>query len=98
IRITQSAQAAVHLWQQLADDVPAGPGGAPMPSKHWTLRQQNAAARPPPGAVGSTTVSATENQRAGERSPGTAPAHRLVSTKSRVSLGYDSAMRSGSGR
>jgi len=36
IRITLSAQAAVHLWQQLADDVPAGPGGAPMPSKHWT--------------------------------------------------------------
>jgi hypothetical protein len=32
IRITLSAQAAVHLWQQLADDVPAGPGGAPMPS------------------------------------------------------------------
>ena len=26
IRITLSAQAAVHLWQQLADDVPAHPG------------------------------------------------------------------------
>jgi hypothetical protein len=36
VRITLSAQAAVHLWQQLADDVPAGPTGAPMPSKHWT--------------------------------------------------------------
>ena len=36
IRITLSAQAAVHLWPQLADEVPADPDGQPMPEKHGT--------------------------------------------------------------
>lgn len=30
VRITMPAQTAVHLWQQLADDVPTGLGGAPI--------------------------------------------------------------------
>jgi len=39
VRITLPVQEAVHLWQQLADDVPAGAGGAPTQAKRWTPRR-----------------------------------------------------------
>src|SRR5215469_9727993 len=35
VRIALPAQQAVHLWQQLADDVPADWRGAPMKAKGW---------------------------------------------------------------